>query len=203
MNVIEQISRHITKQTHQKVVEPYLVAIDGHGGSGKSTLVNIIKRTLEGKVVAVVAVDAFIITELVSAWKMLKDHPDAKTPYKIDINRLEKEVLKPLSEGKTAKNLFHKDWWNNEAHGIVIIEGCYSLSEELRNYYDYKIFLDCPLDICLERVSKRDISLGGDVVTAPLLWQEIYFPAENEYMKQQNPKRIADIVIDTTKYHLR
>ena len=184
----------------------FLVAIDGHGGSGKTTLVNDLIKLLEplSLLVQVVPMDAFIAVEPRSEWKTLKNYPKASTPYKIDTERLKREVLEPLKSGHVATYTFHKDWWNTLAsekmtiapEGIVIIEGCYSLTRSLRDYYDYKIFVDCSLAICMDRVSRRDVSLGGNPVTAPLFWKEIYFPAETAYMENEEPKLVADIVLE-------
>jgi uridine kinase len=167
----------------------FIIAIDGHGGTGKSTFSKWLCSELEkaGESVSIISTDEF---PLRSAVKSLKDYPEVKTAYAIDFNRLKIEVLEPL---KSGKEFSYKscDWWDAkkdflktlEGDGFVIIEGCYSLRDELRGFYDYKIFIDVALRQAQSQASARDISNGGNDVIAPLLWQEIYYPHEVQYMK--------------------
>jgi uridine kinase len=47
--------------------------------------------------------------------------------------------------------------------GIVVVEGVYSIRKELVNLYDYKVFVDCSREICLDRGIKRDGETSRDM----------------------------------------
>jgi uridine kinase len=194
-------------KTNLKKDEVFLVSIDGRGGSGKSTLTTLLAQTLEqaGETVAVIATDSFVLNKKSEDWMPLKSRPDVKTPFRIAIESL-KEVLKALRTG-TPAHYTHRDWWNPdhteeksiESKGVVLVEGIYALSSTLRNFYDFKIFVDSPLEIAMKRAIERDFANGGNEETAPLLWEEVYAPLESEYLEEENPQAIADLVVDGAK----
>ncbi|HSX42044.1 MAG TPA: P-loop NTPase fold protein [Candidatus Saccharimonadales bacterium] len=194
----KKIATKISELAQSK--EPFFVAIDGHGGSGKSSFSRdlLTELTENGKKASLVELDGFPDK---TTTKALVSRPDVKSYYKIDIRRIIDTLLKPLlSDNEVTYQI--EDWWSDRKEqktvkpdGIIIIEGCYSLSSELREFYDYKIFIECSPSLCLKRASDRDIAGGGDPITAPLLWKEIYFPNEEAYMKKEDPISVADIII--------
>jgi uridine kinase len=178
-----------------------LIAIDGHGGTGKSTFAQNLASALKqvGSKVFIVSTDEFGNHKDLQS---LKSRPDVKTPYRIDSERLRKQILEPLS-GDILAIFMSTDWWdenkntqkNIDIGGVVIVEGCYSLGTELREYYDFRIFIDTPLEEASQRASDRDIKLGGKPDIASLLWKEVYYPNELVYMKEQQPKKAANLVV--------
>jgi uridine kinase len=76
--------------------------------------------------------------------------------------------------------------------GIVIIEGCYSIRKELKDFYDYRIWIQTSKSIRLKRGIDRD---GEE---ARHLWEEQWMPAEDIYFEIQKPLDYADMVIDGT-----
>ena len=61
---------------------------------------------------------------------------------------------------------------------------------KLLNYYDYKIWVDCPLETRLKRAKERD---GGETMDK---WLKEWIPAEDNYIKSEKPYLSADMVID-------
>jgi uridine kinase len=191
----------ISMQSENKV---FLVAVDGHGGSGKSLFAKRLADALKtaGVFSDIVPIDGFPLQEKDSDFLTLKDYPEVKTPFKIDAQRLIQEVLEPLRSGKVS-NYEIRDWWSKNKHtthtlqpkGLIIVEGSYSLLPELRSYYDFTIFIDTPLKQSRDQAVNRDVSLGADMKTNPLLWEEIYHPQEVKYMESAKPKEVANLVI--------
>src|SRR5882672_630847 len=72
---------------------PVLIAVEGYGGSGKTTFANRLAEKLGDTYI--VSIDDFIVKE-----KLLEPSWDKGS---FDRERVEKQVLKPLSEGKTAR----------------------------------------------------------------------------------------------------
>lgn len=121
------------------------VAIDGMPGGGKSSLTKYILHKIPA--IKLIKVDDFF-------------NPLTNGD---DINRLKNDALIPLKNGKTA-NFKIYDWKEGkimegktiEPEGIILIEGICSMDKSLIDYYDYKIWIECPPEVGLNRALIRD-----------------------------------------------
>jgi uridine kinase len=154
-----------------------LIGIDGCGGAGKSILARTIKNNLPD--VTIVQMDDFYF----------KDD--------FDWQRLKLRVLEPLSKNLAAEYQRYDwqaeilaEWHKIEAGGIVIIEGIYSMRKELADFYDYKIWVDCPREIRLKRGLERD----GEAMRGK--WEDDWMPAEDFYVENGLPRERADLIIN-------
>ncbi|WP_020373379.1 uridine kinase family protein [Sulfobacillus thermosulfidooxidans] len=118
-----------------------------------------------------------------------------------DWKRLLEQVLAPLNRNETgryqrydweADNL--AEWHDVPAGGIVIVEGCFSVRNELMSFYDARFWVHSPTQVCLERVIQREKNGAGNRQA----WENQYRPEEEKYINVQRPHRNADIVIDGT-----
>lgn len=167
-----------------------LVAIDGRGGSGKSTLVKqILKNSLGYKILEV---DWFPC--------LPKEYPfhALGTQTRVSMERLKKEALIPLRDGKAATFKQHY-WWkqdkrppnnlNIEPGGTVIVDGCYSLHQDIRDFMDFSIWVACDPEEGVKRAVARD---GEDV---RMVWEQVYFKNEQAYVLSHRPDLYADITV--------
>lgn len=172
-----------------------IVGIDGASASGKSTIAN--KFTELDHKVSVVHMDDF--------YRPSKERKSINNSRVVGANfdweRVRKQVLTPLTQGKFGRYQrydWHTDemseWSDVPTGGIVIIEGCFTIRAELLPYYDVRIWIENPKQICLERVIQRERN-GSD---NRFLWENVYRPDEEKYMKIQKPWEHADIIIDGT-----
>lgn len=180
----ERILRYLPK-----VGKTRFIAIDGHGGSGKSTLAEMLSKELGAEI---------IHTDDFAGW----DNPENWWPLVIE------RVFEPIKSGATALNYPRSKWW--EAHNpepvvnqpvtdIMILEGVSSLRKEFREYLSLSIFVDTPIEICLQRGFERDRGQDGksdDEIKH--MWQQ-WYEKEEIYIARDNPKEFADIVLDGTK----
>jgi uridine kinase len=158
-----------------------IVAIDGHGGSGKSQLAEALSRRLGGT--EVVHTDDFARPG-VSGWEW---------------TRMKAQVLEPLEADRPGRYQRY-DWdddrlaeWHDVAvGGTVIVEGVSSMREELGRYWDLAIWVECPYDTRLERGVARD----GEEMRSQ--WTDVWMPEEDEYFRAQRPDRKADLIVDGT-----
>jgi uridine kinase len=170
--------------------EVLLVGIDGRGGSGKSTLVRSLGRLIEGSVV--IEFDDFYRP---SATRLASGDPDIGGNF--EWRRLRDQVLVPLSQGNEAQYQRYDwetdsmaEWHAVQAQGIVLIEGNYSTRDELRDYYDFRIWVQAPEEVRLARGVER----GGENTRDR--WLNEWMPEEERYLAAQEPWRYADLVID-------
>jgi uridine kinase len=155
-----------------------LVAIDGPGGSGKSTFAAAFARAAGGAPVA-------HTDDFASA-----DNPITWWP------RLLEQVIEPLVGGRAARYQRY-DWpteqlaeWVDIAPApIVIIEGVSAGRREWREHLAFIIWIDTPSDVRLQRGLARD----GDDWTDD--WDDS-MAAEDAHYAHDPTREVADIVID-------
>ncbi|MET9617444.1 uridine kinase family protein [Kitasatospora indigofera] len=167
-----------------------ILAIDGTGGSGKTTLAAAVAGHLDGA--DVVHVDDF--------YRPMPDHEreqlDAEQGYHryFDWERLRDQVLIPLRNGGAARYQLY-DWaterlgaWREIAPGtLVIVEGVYAARPELAPYYHFTAYVDTPRDVCLRRVRARGEN--------PEEWIERWRAAEDHYLHTTWPRTRAGLVV--------
>lgn len=166
-----------------------LIAIDGHGGSGKSTLANLLADKLQAQI---------IHTDDFAGW----DNPLNWWPLVIE------RVFEPIKNGEKLLNYPRSKWWethnpepvvNQSVTPIMILEGVSSLRKEFRPYISYGIFIDTPLEICLQRGFERDKGQDGKSdEEIRQMWGQ-WCKDEEAYIERDNPKEFADLVADGTK----
>ncbi len=191
MNIFEEIL--VAIQTCPRNSATKLVAIDGLGGSGKSTLTHEIVK-LDSKI-KILESDHFPC--------LPEEHPyhPAGAQTRVNLGRFQHEALIPLTQGRTAmyENTF---WWSTDqkphayeiAPGeIVLVEGCYSFHSSLRDYYDYSIWVECSEEEALSRAIKRDGEDGAEI------WKQVHAPNERNYAAKQKPMEHVDMIVINEK----
>jgi uridine kinase len=167
------------------------VGIDGPGGAGKSTLARELALLRDD--VAIVAGDDF--------YRPLPERTrESLTPIEavdltFDWERLRDEVLAPLLRGEHARYRRY-DWASGRlgedtavpASGVVVVEGVYVARPALRGHLDVIVVVDAPRELCLA----RQLARGEHDVDAIARWRA----AEDWYLEHQNPRRVADVVVD-------
>jgi uridine kinase len=113
-----------------------------------------------------------------------------------DWERLRDEALAPLLRGEDARYRRY-DWLAGRlgeelaevpAAGVVVVEGIYSARPALRGYIDLIVVVDAPRELCLARQLVRGENDPAEI--------ERWRAAEEWYLERQDPRRVADLVID-------
>jgi uridine kinase len=174
--VVERIRRLRERQS-----KTLLVAIDGRGGAGKTTLARKIARGAEN--VTIVCLDDFS-SPSVLGW---------------DQDRFRRQVLHPLLAGQPGR---YQRWdWDTDkgaewhdvpTGGTVVVEGVSSTRTELGNPWDLTIWVDAPEEVRLTRGIERD----GEELRPK--WVDVWIPGENAYVAAQRPQERADLFVDGT-----
>lgn len=187
MDITQDVISAINKLSQDKPL--FLVAVDGQSGGGKSTLARTLQKEFSAQIVPL---DDFYA--VLDENERLGLSAEQGFEQYFDWQRAEKEVLSPLRDGLDVS--YRKYNWsqnalgeklNVTAKGIIIIEGVYALRPQLQKYYDYKIFIDTPLEIRFPRLIER----GQDSSSWIKRWEE----AEVYYVEKYNPKSTADIIV--------
>lgn len=164
----------------------FLVAIDGHGGSGKSTLARALGEQLGAEI---------IHTDDFASW----DNPVDWWPLVIE------RVFEPIAQGATSLSYPRSKWWvdhhpepvvDQPVTPILILEGVTALRSEFRDYIDFGIFVETPVELCLQRGFERDRGMDGksnEEIRA--MWHD-WLAAEDQYIARDHPKEYAEYVVD-------
>ncbi|MHC0551923.1 uridine kinase family protein [Salinicoccus sp. CNSTN-B1] len=175
---------------NQKKDSCIVVGIDGGGGAGKSTFSKALKSNHP---------DNIDIVEMDDLYKESKfrNEKDTSIGSNWDLDRVVAQVLAPLknnNETQYQRYDWDKDmldnWIDIEKNKIVLVEGCYSLSEKLNSYYDYKIWVESPEHLRLNRGVERDGEENR------YMWEDIWMPDEVRYIQLENPRDTVDLILD-------
>lgn len=156
-----------------------LVAIDGHGGAGKSDLAAWLSARLDGKVIHI------------------DDFGRPGHPYDAwDWERFSQQVLSPLTDDRGARYQRYDwdqdrlaEWIEVPALGLVIAEGVSTTRAEVGDPWDLNVWVECPYDLRLARGVARDGEAMRDT------WVNVWMPEEDRYVAEQRPHDRADYIV--------
>ena len=154
-----------------------IVAIDGPGGAGKSSLADALAARLDRAPV--------LHTDDFASW----DNPLDWAP------RLVEEALEPLSRRRSVR-FRRTDWegkgrvlWRNvQAADFVVLEGMSAGRPAFRPFLTYSIWVETPRELRLRRGLERD---GADALPQ---WER-WMAEEDRHVEQERPQEHADLVV--------
>jgi len=162
---------HYLKANSSKGV-PFIIAVDGLGGAGKSFFSNKLSSYL--KDCLVIKFDDFYLPE--SNASIIRSN--------FDWHRLLEQVLTPLKNNLPCNyQIFNwekydlGEWRKVKATKFVIIEGVTSARLELRPFLDFIIFIETSSEVRLRRGIERD---GIEAIE---LWINDWIPREIGYLE--------------------
>jgi uridine kinase/glycosidase len=155
-----------------------LVAVDGHGGAGKSAFAERLARTLGGA--------PTVHTDDFASW----EDPTGWWPS------LEAAVLEPLARGVAARFRAYDwvkrgpgEWRDVEPADVVILEGVSSGRAAAADRLSFVVWVEAPRDRCIERGVARD----GEAMRAQ--WQDGY-EREDAFYATDPVRDRADLIVD-------
>lgn len=162
--------------------ETVLVAIEGRGGSGKTTLALWLAHNVADT--RVIQGDDFAIPGK-------QFHLD-----EWDWRRLRSQVVEPLSRDETARYQRYDweedrlaEWHVVEPGGVMIVEGISVTRREIGGSWDLKVWVECPYELRLKRAIERD----GEEMRH--VWTDLWMPAEERFIEEQRPQGQADYLV--------
>lgn len=195
-HLIHQIKK---RYENHREARPYIVAIDGLSGAGKTTLVNLLKDSLEKPVI--IHIDDHIV-ERSKRYDTGQEQWFEYYQLQWDTNYLKEHLYQKLKQSASCLTLpFYlkdEDTHSNQTmhlspNSIIIIEGIFLLREEWKDFYDYIIFLDCPKEIRYERVLQRDTYIR-DLEERVKKYNKRYWVAEEYYLNTRKPLELANSI---------
>ncbi|MGD6831235.1 kinase [Sutcliffiella halmapala] len=186
---------------------PFILGIDGLGGSGKTTLALQLKNELKAAncETVILHIDDYIV-ERENRYQTGYEEWYEYYYLQWDIALIQAELFKKLHSNISLLTLpFYDNSSNNildrkvkmPSSAIIIVEGVFLQRKEWRNYFDFKIFLDCTQELRFKRVLGRDVYLG-DYQARLEKYKRRYWLAEDYYLNEEKPIENADYIYSVT-----
>lgn len=173
----------------QQKGSPFIVAVDGRSGVGKSTMARALAERLDA---CVIEGDDFYAGGI----ELRADSAASRAAACIDWVR-QKTVLEALAAGQPAHwrafdwevfdGRFCDEPTKLEPRPVVILEGVYAAQPELTELLDLRVVLVAPDEVRLARLAAREGTIGP--------WERQWHEAEEFYFDAVMPTASFDIVV--------
>ena len=200
---VDRIIAEIQRRVATRGV-PFVVAVDGGSGSGKSTISARLTERLRATMSAThVPGDDFFAAEITDAgWEARTAAERARDG--IDWRRIRIEVLEPLLAGQPARwHAFdfvaglrsdgtypmQAEFTERSPADIIVLDGAYSARPELADLIGLSVLVDVPLAERHRRLAARE---PADFMQA---WHARWDAAEQHYFTQVRPPTSFDLVV--------
>lgn len=165
---------------------PFLIAIDGMCGSGKTTLGNTLAKELNA---SLFHMDDFFLQPHQRTEARLSE-PGGN----VDYERFKEEVLDHVAHesGVTFRPFSCHEWKLADKavsvpyNDIIIVEGSYSHHPYFEDIFNIKIFLEISVEEQKKRIIARD---GKDIWP---MFENKWIPMENKYFEEYKIKENSD-----------
>ena len=176
MHLLQRVLDAVSEALPPDGVETRIIAIDGPGGAGKTTLAAWLAEKL--------GATAVIHTDDFASW----DNPLNWWPLLVE------QALKPLAEGAVAR--YQPTVWAGEKRtpvliepgGTVLLEGVTAARSAFRPYLAYAIWVETDRAVRLQRGIDRD----GE--NAREQWER-WMADEDDYIARERPAEHVDLVL--------
>jgi uridine kinase len=187
---------------------PVRVAIDGVDAAGKTTLADELVAPIErlGRPVIRASIDGF---HNPAAIRYRRGEMSGEGYFRDSFNypALIDALLQPLGptgdrQFRRAVFDFHVDTpvespaENAPANAVLLFDGVFLLTAELRPCWDYSIFVRAPFEITVARAEIRDRELFGSSSKTRHRYEHRYVPGQRLYLSEVDPEHHASVIVE-------
>ncbi|WP_349915071.1 hypothetical protein [Bacillus cereus] len=206
---IKEIADHIVKLN---LTYPTRVGVSGITASGKTTFANELAEEIKkrGLPVTRASIDDFHNPRVI---RYAKGKESARGYYEDahDYTAFKERLLMPLGPNGNLQyetishNLITDMSVHNEPllatqNMILIVDGTFLLKKDAAYLFDYKIFVDTNFEIARKRGAKRETEAFGSYEEAEKMFLNRYHAACKLYIDEHNPKELADVLFENSKF---
>ena len=191
-----------------------LVAVDGVDGAGKTTFADDLAgvlRAVDGpqRQVLRVTLDAFHNVRSVR-YRRGRGSPEGFRRDSYNLEQFTEYALAPLASGAAEFRDRGHDLATDAVldpepvkaakDAVVLIDGLFLHREELRNSWDFSVFLDVPFHVTALRMAARDgTGTGPRQAGVANPDEERYAGGQRLYFAAEDPAARADLVLDNSR----
>jgi uridine kinase len=193
--------------------QPLLVGIDGIDCAGKTTLAEELRDELVRRGVSVVraSIDGF---HRPREQRLAKGSLSPEGYYRdsFDYRSLIDEFLSPIKGATSTVSVITSlyDWTSEEprrertkvtAGSLLLFEGVVLYRPEIDRFWDFRVFVDIPLSVSLNRGVVRDAEHFGGEEGARERYLYRYIPGQEIYLREVAPSSKANVIIHNEDPH--
>jgi uridine kinase len=186
---------------------PVRVAIDGVDASGKTTLADELARQLVGlgRTTIRASVDGFHNPASVRK----RRGPDSPEGYFLDsfnYAQLTEKLISPLGPGGNRR--FRRKAFDYRTDSVVdaphefavpdsilLFDGVFLLRPELRDFWDFSVFVEVDFETILARAEIRDAAAMGGAAEVRRRYQQRYIPGQWLYLSTCRPQAHTSVIV--------
>jgi uridine kinase len=197
-----------TRISEMGLAHPVCVAIDGVDAAGKTILAEELGSHIKSKNREVIraSIDGFHNPASIRYARGALS-PEGYYNDSFNYDALVQHLLLPLGSNggrEYAPRVFDYRTDTAVAHelsvadrdAVLLFDGVFLLRPELREYWDYTVFVDAAFEVTLLRALHRDLPLFGSEKDVRQRYEQRYVPGQKIYLRQCNPKQAADAIVD-------
>ncbi|MEK6321144.1 MAG: uridine kinase [Acidobacteriota bacterium] len=83
-----------------------------------------------------------------------------------------------------------------EVNAVLLFDGIFLLRPELREHWDFTVFVEAAFEVTLARAMQRDLALFGSAEEVRKRYEQRYIPGQELYFEECQPKERAKVVVD-------
>jgi uridine kinase len=184
-----------------------VIAVDGVDGSGKTTFASQLACAIDGagRPAVIVHEDDFLAPR-VTRYRLGRESPEGFFRDSYDLGALKRHVLDPLrpdGDRRVRRRVFdHRTDQPVDASveevprdAVVIVEGMFLHRDELKDRWDWSVFLDVPFLETARRMAQRD----GSHPDPEHPTMRRYVEGQRVYLATCRPRERATVVMDYTR----
>lgn len=190
-----------------RLPHPIRVAVDGRTASGKTTFADLLAAALRQSSRSVIraSIDGFHQPKAIRH-RRGRLSPDGYYEDARDFAAVRKFLLDPLGPGGDLRYLIATFDLERDAplekkalkageDAVLLVDGTFLQRPELKDAWDFIVFLDVAEEEARQRGVARDALALGGAVGASELYIKRYAPAFTRYEMECSPRANADVVI--------
>ncbi len=187
-----------------KLSHPTRVAIDGVDAAGKTTLADRLATVIRahGKHVIRASIDGFHNQASIRHQRG-NTSPEGYYHDSFNYSALLESLLIPLGPNGTREYCSSRFDYRTDSvvepqfkvadpDSVLLFDGVFLLRSELREYWDYSIFVEALFEVTLRRAMKRDGGLFGSADEARRRYEDRYIPGQKIYLEECRPQEVAN-----------
>jgi uridine kinase len=196
--IIERYNQHNTNRV-------FTVCISGIDASGKGYITKLLQKEFEqvGYNIAAINIDPWQNSIPVR----LQQKNSAENFYTnvIRWNDFFKQLIIPLQNNRhiflttdlirTDADEYYKYTYEFSNTDIILVEGIFLFQEQFKQFFDYKIWIECSFETALQRAVDRNAE-KIDSVRLIHSYESYYFPAQRFHFEKDQPRYLADLIFE-------
>jgi uridine kinase len=183
---------------------PGRVGVDGFSAAGKSTMADELAAMVTGQGRPCLRAD---LDDFKRPRAQRPPGPEGFYRGGYDLDAIRTFLLAPLGPGgnrqvrlrffdQRRQAPFPDEVQPVPADAVVIADGGCLLRPELRDRWDFRIFVEIDFDLVLARGAARDAAWMDSAEAAAEHYRNYYIPAERLYDAEADPHAHADVIVD-------